>query len=479
MVGKVLTCRRVGCRASFKFYQERIRHEKKCTHAEASSSAGFVRTESGFTCSKCERSYNHQGSYSRHLKGMCHARKQRGSEPKYECPTCQKIFPRPSKLKRHQIVHEEKQLLVCPNCSQTFMTKYHFDKHNLNRCCIAEQDVDLAISHHEWASQLIHSLESGNMDSSGASNDPEIPSSNALFPFIAEEEQDTSADHHDVPRDAIITPINEAARSDDIITPNNDAPIQPNNDNSNTPQRTKYWRASKLRATLDSSLLETTPKRLKIMLGIDESPELVKLATMQSVELLSHAWISLATIEHLKTYKRKKGSSLIALAKEIYKVFEVKYLQDKPFFDNLLAKVGVHVENRGRVRRSVQVMIDNDFEIKKRVAWALTPHEKTMIHSEWIINSEPSVDTRDNRNVIKMAKSKFDVVYKDIDIPEELGLTVKDDTNKRGTRIVVAPRFIVKMTVRELISHVNRKYEKSFSYGTYLKYKPFFVGYPT
>jgi len=55
--------------------------------------------------------------------------KESSSQPKYQCETCQKVFPRFYSLRRHQIMHSGEKKYKCPVCGMSFSHVYNRNRH--------------------------------------------------------------------------------------------------------------------------------------------------------------------------------------------------------------------------------------------------------------------------------------------------------------------------------------------------------------
>ncbi|XP_054154487.1 PR domain zinc finger protein 10-like [Oppia nitens] len=55
--------------------------------------------------------------------------KDNTSQPKYQCETCQKVFPRFYSLRRHQIMHSGEKKYKCPICFMSFSHVYNRNRH--------------------------------------------------------------------------------------------------------------------------------------------------------------------------------------------------------------------------------------------------------------------------------------------------------------------------------------------------------------
>ena len=96
------------------------------------------------------------------------------------------------------------------------------------------------------------------------------------------------------------------------------------------------------------------------------------------------------------------------------------------------------------------------------------------IYDLWLKHSIPSVDTRNDRDSVKMAKEKYDRRYRDIEDQQ-----LKEATNKKGSIVCQASRRVATSTVRGMQAKVKEKLGINISYGLTLILKPFYVVKPT
>ena len=97
MASNIIACRKLGCRKSFKSYQQRIRHESKCEKSEVMPVLKFSQLDDGrFHRQKCEMVISQRNNLKRHV-----SRCGNGLNPANICVICRKDFKFKSKLERH------------------------------------------------------------------------------------------------------------------------------------------------------------------------------------------------------------------------------------------------------------------------------------------------------------------------------------------------------------------------------------------
>lgn len=107
MASRIISCRNVGCRTSFKSYQERLRHETKCSKtkpAKPNNILDFLDIGGKYLCRKCNIVIVQRNNLKRHRLSC------KGQKYMHTCRSCSKIFQFKCKLERHEKqVHQEKK----------------------------------------------------------------------------------------------------------------------------------------------------------------------------------------------------------------------------------------------------------------------------------------------------------------------------------------------------------------------------------
>ena len=145
-------------------------------------------------------------------------------------------------------------------------------------------------------------------------------------------------------------------------------------------------------------------------------------------------------------------------------------LCDDQFLKFLARKLHI---NPVYLRSRLENWIQRDFT-ETRGRKSLRKDQQQKIYDLWLNHSIPSVDTRNDRDSVKMAKEKYDRRYKDIEDQQ-----LKEARNKKGSIVCQASCRVATSTVRGMQSKVKEKLGINISYGLTLILKPFYVIKPT
>ena len=141
MVGRLINCRHVGCRLSYKTRVQRNRHEKLCSKPvkeQVITKSNFLQVDWKYICKHCSKKLKYTNNFSRHQKNC----KGNPEEKTLKCPQCEKTFQHHSKLKRHEDIHQ-KCKSICEGCGKSFKRLDHYTKHIL-LCNVVEEVPNFA-----------------------------------------------------------------------------------------------------------------------------------------------------------------------------------------------------------------------------------------------------------------------------------------------------------------------------------------------
>ena len=507
--GKVYICSKAGCSQSFTNRTSRIRHQNTCILPDpdpVTLSLPVYFTEDGIKkmrCSTCETVYKNKSSFSRHKK---ECRKNLDSkrlkvlkikEP-LKCKYCEKSFPKPSKLKRHEQTHE-KQRLFCSHCNRSFKRLDQCQRHEA-RCAAVllneddtEQQADLRAmielfypdveeQEHLEAPEIVPcsiprpSLSDELPSASSADQANVIFSDNASLESILLSLDQCYGDNnqaYDLDEDSDHVQQLSPDHTDlDEILPDADSFVLPDpgpTESPHTPLRTKQRDTSNLKKNLDRSLGDITPSRTKRLLNAaDDSNTVELLARSNTIETLQFARAGMSAIAQ---FNAPNNRGYVKLAQEIVKVFGAEVVQDDGLLNFILSKC--NVSRPWRVRASLRYHINNNFSSEKRTK--VTLDIKQRVYNKWL-SSDCSIVTADRRNKrdrVLISENRFLEKYPGI---QDVNL---EKTTKRGTPSYSAVRKITTKTVRQFQKELADTDGIDLSLGIIQNLKPFYLGPPS
>ena len=145
MASNIIACRKLGCRKSFKSYQQWIRHESKCEKSGVMPVLQFSQLDDGrFHCQKCEMVISRRNNLKRHV-----SRCGNGLNPANICVICRKDFKFKSKLERHmnQVHQNRNDHVVEDTCDEIdFLHPYMNRQMKLTKWTIMKEAMMMKLS---------------------------------------------------------------------------------------------------------------------------------------------------------------------------------------------------------------------------------------------------------------------------------------------------------------------------------------------
>ena len=436
MASNIIACRNVGCRATFKSYEERKRHHAKCKQPRKPQYPEFDQLEGGkYLCKKCLSVISQQGNLGRHKKSC------KGSmKSLHICDVCAKQFDYQSKLLRHKRqAHKETDGNVGDDDDDVF-NEVSFDD-DFNQA-LDEEIGDLF--------QLFQP--SSNQDSD-----------------VETETQFTVI----LPDGTTVGSFGDGVDDIDIheTTPSS-SNIGDADESSGAPSDTKESvnkrkRKSRSNSRVMEVLSGLSPEERRDVLRTSLDKETDPLIASHS-NTVFEAKVNSGIIEYLKKLqKRRKHRELFKLIDEMFDDIDDEFLRF------LSKKMGVS-HNRYRFVESYRNWKSNNF-LETRGRRKLPIETLQIIHDVWNENSIPSVDCRNGRESITIRRSLYLQRYhKDLSHPQPLL-----DKVKRNTHYFSATRRIVTCTNQKVVDIIKEKHNISLSVGTVWVHKPFYIVHPT
>ena len=124
MVGRLINCRHVGCRLSYKTRVQRNRHEKLCSKPvkeQVITKSNFLQVDGKYICKHCSKKLKYTNNFSRHQKNC----KGNPEEKTLKCPQCENGFWRLSCIDGKCKVCCKKSKPLREQCMNDEIVKYY------------------------------------------------------------------------------------------------------------------------------------------------------------------------------------------------------------------------------------------------------------------------------------------------------------------------------------------------------------------
>ena len=352
-----IKCRGIRCPSIFKYRADRIKHESVCEHYQRyleRAPKRILLEDGGYQCTRCSKVYKDKTAFSRHKKAHCVISVPGNTNThKHVCGVCSMEFLTPSKLKRHQLTHDSKQLYTCQGCNFIYQRLDHYEKH-VRRC---ELNVGMISEEIEQGSATMAQRQDGVVPVATVPVEPEPTVDDLIASLdmntVSQLQQLIQSEIDSIEGTAVVNDVPVPAATDTIIVEEHgqspsdsdtgdieeqeqshtgdieEGPLTPQ-----TPKRTKYRHAELLRKSLAS--IELTPKRVSTLLSspTNGSPNIEKLVSLNIVDQLQYARLGVMAVENLRKKRNpfdvKFGSNkgVSAFAKDVHSLFGETILED-------------------------------------------------------------------------------------------------------------------------------------------------------
>ena len=476
----VYCCHNQGCRKTFKYRESRKRHmDNDCTYERPLESAvKFQLNASGrYECLGCLKTFAYKNGVQKHIRdNRCKHEKVAESFP---CLNCGKKFQYESKLKEHNRMHE-RSMFECGKCLRKFKRQDFYKKH-IEKCNCLENASFVQPTFLYSASTPKSGLSSASSLMPCTDFTSSMPHESVIDTSIPLLHQDSMEDPIHLSEDISESSGTQTQKDDSqqgyqTITPMKETEEEichisvasSLNKSAESPRsrKSKSRNLKSLHGLLHKVQLKHRRKILEEALTKQTSEAAEEIA-FSGAENIFQGKVCSAFLNYLKSLKRNSIC--------FYKLLNDSFgedLDDEEFLRFLGRKLDIwpHL-----LRSRLQSWIVREFK-ESRGRKSLNLEQQQVIYNLWLEYSIPSVDSRNNRNCVKMNRQKYERRYNDL---ENNGYQVKLKANKRGADMYEAPRRVATCTVRIMQKKIKEKLGINVSLGLTLNLKPFFVVKPT
>ena len=510
---KLIACKNIGCRKTFRWRVQRSRHERGCTYpAPESKVSKYQKDENDmWQCTQCSKTFKHQSGVIKHgNKGKCsviHA-------PSYfTCNMCSASFVFECRLIQHKKKHAPEVQKVCTTCDRKFKRKDHFEIHIKHCNSILENITGSFLADLTNVINVLDNSNTGLLTPSSPNRNTIPPSSNDKQPATAATEPATNAtepvtDATEQATDAIesVTDATEPATdatepatdatepATDAAEPGTDATepatdatepatdatepatdaTEPVTDATEPASQRQYWKDYKYRKRKSERLEQIitsmkSPARKKVLSDVVKRAPLDEILTYTASKDTHEAKVVESVINRLKTLNAEKKYSAFY---QLINTFFCNEMEDVSFRKWLCSKIGIRQHRFGE--NFVQWK-ERDFH-DSRGRCKLKPEVVQQVFDLWVENSVTTTVGSNGRNIVRIGKKRVLEAYGNILENENVNYTLLQ--NKRGKTMITTNRRVATCTVRELQSKL-KNLDLDLSLGTVVALKPFFITYPT
>ena len=245
---------------------------------------------------------------------------------------------------------------------------------------------------------------------------------------------------------------NQSPMSQGLLNDIEDNPIlneaNESNNNSNTFNRTQYWKNDKQIRHKTKTLDEVIQS-----LSLSSTMKNQVIHNIATVELVTECLIN----------------NLIIFHETLNNVFG-EHLENQEFIEWLTGKLSTR---HHRFAKYVAKWRENKFSDTRGRQQQLEVKQK--VYDTWCQNAINSADARNGRNMASLSRRKFLQQYGAITHSD---IVVEEVKNKRGQTYYSANRMIAICTIRSIIEQLSSE-GITISYGTAISMRPFFVTHAT
>lgn len=229
-----------------------------------------------------------------------------------------------------------------------------------------------------------------------------------------------------------------------------------------TPKRTRQYKLSKRKCRKVDQVLQhfqvsvlSIEERKEVLSKSLESQEVVNEENVQSM-------ISDALLKYLKSlYLDKKYYEFYQTMQKIFPVYD--------------ETISLHIAKFINIRPSI---FSKKFQLHFQRGRAGRPRLSLSIRQTvlemYVDHSILTVDRRNGRDRAKLCQTEYVKFYEDLTLPSDL--TLEEETNKRGVKLVAVIKRVLTVTLR-LQKKLFEKLGQTLSIGTICQNKPFFITY--
>ena len=427
-----LTCTHVGCRKIFKHPEQRRRHQKGCAFPKKGKAYAVVGSNGSnqFTCANC-KSYvtAFKNNVYRHAR-TCKGPGASSSEHK-TCKTCLKVFPTPSKLKRHFQSCREQEKYCCDKCSKEFSRLDDFEEHIMscytyNEATTPVDDpIPTMITSSPSVNQTI-----GTLDTS----------------LLAEDEEESE----------LLDIIMES-----MLPPESNSTKTPTNEDGTTPVRYQQRAAPSTSRKEAVESLQTT---------IVEEEEL------ELLNIVMRSRLGVCLVSDLKSMfvTGRKQCDVKGLCEALVRIVGIDQL-DYDFCVWLTGQLDLKEPWRFYSRLSDWIRMK--FSDPRGRPTSYTPEICNLIYNEWMESSVVSTDSHNNRGEVRISQAAYNENY------GKFGIKIHGDivpfTSNRGIPMYKCSRRVTTKTYSTMQQHLETKHGLKISRGTLCALRPFCCVVPT
>ena len=475
MASNIIACRKRSCRETFKTYEQRKRHEVKCS--KSSESAAHIKFDKldngGFVCRNCMAVISQNNNLKRHEKSC-----RKGLKPLFICNVCNKQFQYKSKFERHKQVHKDKETRLIEMDIDADDSMDHYDYYDHPDEFGYDADVDADPDD----PQVFIMLRDGSIvdfEQVGGDENDTVQHQREEDDVLDEREKscenEMESNSEDsgqgdggegCSREISDTEPYTTVASHTEVSPEDGPEDAPDDPVDAALEETRRKRIQRKKSVLKDCLnnLSQGEKRDVIRKSLEKND----ISLLIQSDTVFEAKLSAGVLNHFKKLQiKKKNKELFHLIDEMYEDV------DDDFLHYIATKIGKS-RNKFRFVNGYKMWKSNNFS-ETRGRKKLPLEYLQMITDTWLENTIPSVDCRNGRESISIRRSAYLQRF-----PKELSHQQPLlEKKKRNTTYYTSTRRIVTCTHQKVVDLIKEKYGVSLPIGTVWIYKPFYVVYPS